>query len=110
MSFACSLDELLDSKKHKEIIATVTKLKGSWKLSYGDKVNFYIMPRSLIERMGRNSVAGLLKKSQDMIHVWMKKLILKVYLERKGTMSNKDYKEILDGIGSKLICNLTNIE
>ena len=71
LSFTCNPDELNDNKKHKELSSMVGKLKGTWKLSYGDKVNYYIMPSSFFKKYSCRPIEELLaadRVNKDRMH------------------------------------------
>lgn len=94
LSFTCNPDELLDHKKHKEISQTVGKLKGTWKLSYGDKVNYYILAGASLRYLSKLSLKSLLNLKHERMHLWMKRQILKEFEDiASDTLSDLDLSE-----------------
>ncbi|CDW73866.1 UNKNOWN [Stylonychia lemnae] len=76
ISFTANPDEFNDVRKHREISQAVGKLKGQWRLSYGEKVNYYIMPESFF--LSSQSIKEIVQSDildRHRIHNWIKQTI-----------------------------------
>jgi hypothetical protein len=81
LSFTCNPGELHDQRKHKEISQTVGKLKGTWKLSYGDKVNYFIFPVSYFISLSKKKIQDISEMKSEKMHPWVKIKILREFEE-----------------------------